>query len=97
MTINQILEYVMTTPENTNGTILKQMLNELAAASSVDEDSIKADYLQSLIGISGEEEYATAAECSDILLNKVVFVYDPSTKSLTKVVGAAAPIPDPGT
>lgn len=87
MTVKEIVEYVMHTPENTNGVILRQMLNELA---TVDEDAIIKQYVQSLVGLNEYESYATDEEAGQMPRNMVFYVYDKTTGLLKKVVGAGA-------
>lgn len=86
MTVKDIMEYVMHTPENTNGVILRQMLNELA---TVDEDAIIKQYVQSLVALGENEIYATEAEDGQMPENRVFYIYDQTTGLLKKVVGTA--------
>ena len=86
MTVKDIMEYVMHTPENTNGVILRQMLNELA---TVDEDAIIKQYVQSLVALGENEIYATDEEHGLMPENRVFYIYDEATGLLKKVVGTA--------
>ena len=86
MTVKDIMEYVMHTPENTNGVILRQMLNELA---TVDEDAIIKQYVQSLVALGENEIYATDKEHGLMPENRVFYIYDEATGLLKKVVGTA--------
>lgn len=86
MTVKEIVEYVMHTPENTNGIILRQMLNELA---TVDEDAIIKRYVQSLVALNDGEIYATDAEGGQMPENRVFYIYDEATGLLKKIVGTA--------
>lgn len=86
MTVKDIMEYVMHTPENTNGVILRQMLNELA---TVDEDAIIKQYVQSLVALGENEIYATEEEDGQMPEHRVFYIYDEATGLLKKVVGTA--------
>lgn len=55
MNKEQVLDYVMTTPTNTNPAILNQMLDEISGDGE-SYDVVVKGYYQSDDGIAGEEQ-----------------------------------------
>lgn len=76
MSIETILQYIFTTPENTNPAILIQMLKELTSSST-----------SSQAALNEGETYAAAADVVVTGAGKVAFVYDESKGTFTKVIG----------
>lgn len=76
MSIETILQYIFTTPENTNPAILIQMLKELASSST-----------SSQAALDDGETYTVAADVTVTGAGKVAFIYDESKDTFTKVIG----------
>lgn len=101
MTVDEIMEYVMTTPENTNASVLKDMLDQLASSSGGGSSS-ECEYSIANLRITNtsnpdEEDYGTIIYTNNLTYNNIYlgeFGIDSDATSATYEVEAGDAVTD---